>query len=98
MLTHQKWSGAALLDRQLQTVTGTPTHHIFQNLSAYSNPSFALPPSRSPFLSPLLPSFSGGLSSTSSMGKGVTEAQFGAGPAPTHPTPLHAAPADKSRL
>lgn len=39
MITHQKWSGAALLDRQMQTVTG-------------------------------------GLSSTSSMGKGVTEAQF----------------------
>ncbi len=42
MLTHQKWSGAALLDKQMQTVTG-------------------------------------GLSSTSSMGKGVTESQFGAG-------------------
>ncbi|TFJ86014.1 hypothetical protein NSK_002834 [Nannochloropsis salina CCMP1776] len=41
MLTHQKWSGAALLDKQMQTVTG-------------------------------------GMSSTSSMGKGVTEAQFGA--------------------
>jgi isocitrate lyase len=23
MITHQKWSGAALLDRQMQTVTGT---------------------------------------------------------------------------
>jgi isocitrate lyase len=41
LLTHQKWSGAALLDRQMQTVTG-------------------------------------GLSSTSAMGAGVTEDQFGA--------------------
>ncbi len=46
MLTHQKWSGAGLLDRQMQTVTG-------------------------------------GLSSTSAMGKGVTESQFGAG-GPAH--------------
>ena len=48
MLTHQKWSGAGLMDKQMQTVTG-------------------------------------GLSSTSSMGKGVTEAQFGAGPLPDGP-------------
>jgi isocitrate lyase len=45
MLTHQKWSGAGLLDKQMQTVTG-------------------------------------GLSSTSAMGKGVTESQFAHGPLP----------------
>lgn len=91
MLTHQKWSGAALLDRQLQTVTGTP-------LPLPLLPSLPLSLLLTPASLSSMSSFSGGLSSTSSMGKGVTEAQFGAGPAPTHPTPLHAAPADKSRL
>jgi hypothetical protein len=58
LLTHQKWSGAALLDRQMQTVTG-------------------------------------GLSSTSAMGAGVTEDQFGA---TTHATSENGAAPIASRL